>query len=541
LFFGHSVAHAVLIIALVAGLGIAVGRLHWRGIGLGISGVLFAGLVSARLHLTVSEHVLEFLKDFGLILFVYSIGMQVGPGFASSFRNHGVRLNLAAATIVAMGTGITYLLYKVLHVPMPLAVGLLAGGTTNTPSLAAAQQVLGDMAQKIDPAASPGVGYAVAYPFGVVGIILTMLLIRILTRVSVKKEAERFDSAAVRAANVNLKVTRPLALGKTVAEIEAVAPVTITRLMRKGTVALATPATVLEEGDIVHVVGQQSDLVRVRATVGELAEVDLRKVPSRLSSKWVFVTSRQAIGHTLEGLGAPRGLQITRLLRAGVELSNVDGTRLQFGDMVMAVGDDEALSALGKVLCDTGFSAESPQILAVFVGIVLGVLVGSVPLPIPGFPVPVKLGLAGGPLLVAMILSRVGRAGPLIWHLPPAAKVILRDLGIVLFLACVGLKSGEGFFHALAGGSGWSWMGLGALITAVPLILVGFVMRLVFKVNYVALCGLLAGSMTDPPALAFASSQVGSESPAVAYASVYPLVMVMRVVFAQLLVVTAIG
>jgi len=427
LLFGNSVAHAVLVIALVAALGIAVGRLHWKGIGLGISGVLFAGLVSARFHLTVSEHVLEFLKDFGLILFVYSIGMQVGPGFASSFRNHGVRLNVAAASIVTLGTGITFLLYRAMHVPMPLAVGLLAGGTTNTPSLAAAQQVLGDMAQKIDPAASPGVGYAVAYPFGVVGIILTMLLLRIVGRISVKKETERFEAGTVRATNMNIKVTRAVALAKSVSEVESLAPVTITRLMRKGTLSLATPETRLEEGDIIHVVGQQVDLVRLRASVGELAEVDLRKVPSHLLSRWVLVTGRQAIGKTLESLKAPSELQITRLLRAGVELSNVDGTRLQFGDMVMAVGDEDALAGLGRVLSDAGFKAESPQILAVFVGIVLGVLVGSVPLPIPGFPVPVKLGLAGGPLLVAMILSRVGRAGPFIWHLPPGAKVILRD------------------------------------------------------------------------------------------------------------------
>jgi putative transport protein len=538
-----SVARTLLVVSATAAFGVAMGRPRWRGVGLGVVGVLFAGLAFARAGLAPPAATLDFLRDLGLILFVYSIGVQVGPGFGASLRNHGAMLNVAAAAVVVLGTALAVVVHRSFGAPLGVAVGILAGATTNTPSLAAAQHLLGDLgghavAANGGAAGLPGVGYAVAYPLGVVGVIASMLLLRRGLRVDVAREAASLEKAHRRAANANLTIRSSDVIGRPVSMVTAFQHVTLTRRLRDDALDLVTEDTILALGDVVHVVGEPGHLERLRAEVGDAAEIDLRKFPSQVKSRWLMVTATGVIGKTLKELDLRReaNVLVTRLLRAGVELPGVAEIGLHFGDMVLVVGEGGALDRVARQIGDTEISDERPSMLGLFSGLALGVVVGTIPLPVPGVPVPIKLGLAGGPLLVAMALSRVGRVGPVVWYLPPGARVMLRDVGIVLFLACVGLKSGHGFFEALASASGWVWMGLGGLVTLIPLLTVGLALRLACRVNFIAICGFLAGSMTDPPALAFAGGLAGSEGPAASYAAVYPLVMVLRVVSAQLLV-----
>ncbi len=543
LFIEDSVAHAVLVLGLVAVCGLGLGSLRIKSVELGIAGVLFAGLTFGHFGLTLSHETLDFAREFGLILFVYAIGVQVGPGFFSSLRRQGLALNGLALGIVVCGVLVTVAVSRFGGVPMPVAVGLFSGGTTNTPSLAAAQQALKELPGATENMAKmPGLGYAVAYPFGVLGIILTMLVTRRAFRADMVREVE--PSLPPREAaleTLNLEVTNANLNGLPIRQLPRLkdSGVVISRVQHDGNVEVARGDTRLETGDVLLAVGPKEELEEFRLIVGEESPVDLREAPGEVTTRSLIVTQRAILGKSIHQLNwAGRfGVVVTRINRAGVQLPPRSDLGLQFGDRILTVGSPPALDEAAREIGDSAKELEHPSMAAIFLGISLGVLLGSYPLALPGFPAPVKLGLAGGPLLAAILLSRVGRIGPLVWHMPPAAGAALRETGIILFLACVGLKAGDNFVPTLLQGDGWRWMALASLITLVPLVLAALVARFVMKMPFPSLCGLLAGSMTDPPALAFAHSTTDSDAPTVTYATVYPIVMIARIVAAQILVI----
>jgi len=545
---GSTAAGAVMILALVAGSGLALGSLRVRGIGLGIAGVLFAGLAFGHLGVRVDERTLEFAREFGLILFVYSIGLQVGPGFLASLRRQGLRLNLLAAAVVLLGAAMAVGLHAAGGIDAAAAVGVLSGATTNTPSLAAAQQALKQVVT--DPAAReplarlPGVGYAVAYPFGVLGIILVMLAVRAGFRISLAREREDLERGLEaeirRPARANLEVANPNLVGLPLEKVPLLAQsgIVVSRIHHEGTLVVPRPETRLALGDVLLAVGTREELDALRVVVGKESDLDLRAMPSAITSRRLIVTRTEASGKTIAELDFVRryGVQITRVSRTEVELPASPGFELQYGDTVLAVGEAADIARAAAQLGDSPRSLNYPHLVPMFLGIALGILLGSWAFTLPGVPEPVHLGLAGGPLLVAIFLSRVGRIGPLVWYMPLSANYMLREVGIVLFLSAVGLRAGDVFVETLLRGPGLVWMAGGALVTVVPLAAVAGFGRAVLGLNFLTLSGLLAGSMTDPPALAFANAVAGSEGPSTAYATVYPATMILRVLTAQLFV-----
>ncbi len=544
---GHaSVAHAILILGLVIAVGLFVGSLRVANLTLGVAGVLFAGIAFGHFGFGISPEVLEFTREFGLILFVYTIGMQVGPGFFSSLKRQGLRLNLLAAAVVSLGALVTVAIHLWGKVEFPAAIGLFSGATTNTPSLAAAQQAMLDKALSDDLRALPGLGYAISYPFGVLGIIAAMMLLRAAFRIDVAQESQVFlrAQAADRPdlARANLEVQNPNLDGLALSQVPfpTDAGVVVSRILHADKVTSVTPDTRLARGDVLLAVGPRESLEQLRIVVGNASDVDLAALPSNLTSKRLIVTHKAAIGRPVTEVNDSVrrfGVTLTRVARADIELPVTDEVRLNFGDQVLAVGEPAAIDRAAGELGNQPKALNHPMLVPVFVGIALGVVVGSWPLYFPGAPAAVKLGLAGGPLLVAIALSRIGKVGPLVWYMPISANFMLREVGISLFLACVGLKAGDRFVATLVEGDGLKWMAMAALITLVPLLVVGLVGRLALGLNYLSLCGLLAGSMTDPPALAFVTQATGSEGPSIAYATVYPLTMFLRVLFAQFLVI----
>ena len=542
---GHSVAHAVLVLASVIAIGVSIGHIRILGISLGIAGVLFAGLAFGHFGLTVDTEIIEFVREFGLILFVYTIGMQVGPSFFASFRKQGLKLNLMAAAIVFLGVGVAICLHVFLDLPLSVVVGLLSGAVTNTPGLGAAQQALKESLPGItDAAETSGMAYAVAYPFGVIGIILTMILIRAAFRISPAKEAEAYDNEQAPKSdlpeNYNIVVSNQRLVGLEVRKLAGMvqADFVISRLLRGEDVVVPRAETTLQLGDVLHVVCSKVNAEKLGIIVGEMTKVDVREVPSTLTSRTLLITRNEAVGKTIRELDLMHryGVAITRVQRAGIELLARASTSLNFGDRITVVGDETAIKQVAHELGDSLKQLNHPNILPVFIGIILGVILGSIPFTVPGVPAPVKLGLAGGPLLVAILLSRYARVGPIVWYLPQSANLMLREVGITLFLAAVGLKSGGRFVATLVQGDGFLWMAMGAFITMTPLIIVGLIARTVYKLNYMSLCGLLSGSMTDPPALSFANQVASSDAPSVTYASVYALVMFLRILTAQAIV-----
>jgi putative transport protein len=544
LFSNDSVARTVILLAAAGAAGTALGKLRVRGVGLGVAGVLFAGLALGHFKLAPNHEVLDFVREFGLILFVYTLGLQIGPGFFASLRARGLVLNLFAAGIVVAGTGLAAVLILSGRVPLAAGSGLLSGATTNTPSLAAAGEAFKQVGAAPDATAIQGLAYAVAYPFGILGIILTMLVVRRVFRVDVAAEVraaeERLRPNAPPPSGRSLEVRNANLVGRRLAAIPGLAGsgVVVSRFSRGGVVGVARADTELALGDVLHVVGPEEGLDSLRIVVGADAGVDLKAVPGDVTNRRLFVTKGAVLGKALGELStlAQHNVVVTRVTRQGLEFTPSAGFKLQFGDILMAVGEAPGIEAVAAVVGDSPKALEHPHPIPFFLGIGLGVLVGSIPLLVPGLPAPVRLGLAGGPLVVAILLSRAANTGSLVWHLPPSANLALREMGITLFLAAVGMKSGEKFAEILLHGDGLVWLGWGALVTAVPLLAVGLLARAWKRLNYTELCGLLAGSMTDPPALAFAQQTTGSDAPAVAYASVYPLVMLLRVFCAQLLV-----
>jgi putative transport protein len=540
------VAKAVLALSIVAASGLALGSLGIRGIRLGAAGVLFAGIFFGQLGMQIDERILEFVRDFGLLLFVYTVGLQVGPGFFSSIKQRGLELNALGAGVVILG-GLMVAGFRFLfHFSVPVIGGLFAGATTNTPSLAAAQAALQSLNPKPGSGEFLGMAYAIAYPFGIVGIILTMLLIRRVFSIDVEAEArsaELSTGASERAPDfIDLEVTNPNVDGLALRDLPfaAEAGVVFSRLLRNGKVTVPEDDSLIQIGDGLRLVGPRAKLLEFEPVIGQKHSVDIQSVPSELTTEHLYVTKRQVLGKSLVDLNFERayGAVVTRVTRADVEFAANDHVRLQFGDFLFVVGSKDGVAQVGELVGNTPKALDHPHVLPVFVGILLGVVLGSLPIVLPGMPAPVRLGLAGGPLIVALLLSQVGRIGPLIWYLSPAANLVLREIGIVLFLACVGLKSGSGFLQVLISGSGLYWMAAGVLLTFVPLVIMGVLARKLFKLDYPTICGVLAGSMTDPPALAFATNITKSDQPLVAYAAVYPLVMILRVFIVQVLILT---
>jgi len=538
------IAQGILVLCLVAVTGLMLGHLRLGTVSLGIGGVLFAGIFWGHLGLSVDPQVGHFLREFGLILFVYTIGIQVGPGFFSALRRAGLALNGMAASLVALSVLVAAALHMALDLPVPVMLGLLSGATTNTPSLGAATQMLTSVGAGPDAMSLPGLGYAVAYPFGIMGILLTMLLVRAVLRVQVDREQDAFD--AERASErqgletVTVAVANPNMDGVLLKELPGLEAmgIVVSRMMRDGTVQVAHGELPVRVGDVMLLVGRPAQLRDMVRILGHQVETDLKAVPSEVKWRRQVVTQSAVLGKAIGDLDLLHryDVVISRVVRTGIELTPSGKLRLQFGDICTVIGQSANLDAVAKVLGDREQALQQAQILPIFLGIALGVLLGSIPLMVPGMPAPVKLGLAGGPLLAAILLARLGHVGPFVWFMPPSANHALRELGIVLFLGIVGLKAGESFVSILLEGDGLSWLVYGATITLIPLLVVGFAARLWLRMNYLTLCGLLAGAMTDPPALAFANAIRPSEAPALAYATVYPLVMVLRILAPQILV-----
>jgi putative transport protein len=546
----HPIAHAILVLSVVIVLGLSVGGLKYRGLGLGTVGVLFSGIVAGHFGWTIEPAVLDFVKEFGLILFVFTIGLQLGPGFLAALRRNGLALNSLALVIVLLGGGLTVLLAKLGINPFA-ALGLFSGATTNTPSLGAAQQTLGTLAAAKPAANLPVLAYAVAYPVGILGIIGALLLLKVMFRIDPEAEARRFNeerhAGIAPLTRVNLVVENPNLAGTALGDIPGLREtgVVISRYRRAGETQTTYAAndTLLQPGDILLAVGTAGNLERFRRIVGRRCDVDLMKMPGLITYRRVLVTRREVLGKTVEELGLDHlyNVTVTRVTRADIEMTAVPELRLQFGDQLYLVGDEAGLQKAEQAVGNSLRELNATHFVPVFTGIALGVIVGLVPLQVPGLPVPVKLGLAGGPLVMAILLARVGHFGPLVWHMPVTANLAFRELGITLFLACVGLGAGEKFFGTVFAGTGPAWLGAATVITTIPLLLVGIFARRRLQLNYMSISGLLAGSMTDPPALAFASSISKSDAPSVAYATVYPLTMLLRILSAQLLALLLCG
>lgn len=543
-----DVALSTSLLALVAVLGLWLGNFQYKGVGLGIGGVLFGGIVVGHFvdqnGIKLDLHTLQFVQEFGLILFVYSIGIQVGPGFFSSLRSTGLRLNGLAALLVLLGCLVAAGLHTLLGVPLPVILGILSGAVTNTPSLGAGQQILGELGSSPLSVSSMGMAYAVAYPFGICGILLSMWLLRLGFRVNVNREANEFDQQAglsregLGTMNVALRNTN--LDGLTLASVPVLGDdkVVCSRLKRGDKVSVPRPDTLLQLGDLLHLVGERDALRGAQLVIGEEVQTSLSTRDTDLRVERVVVTNVQVMGKRISDLALTQSYDvvISRLNRAGVELVPDAQTTLQFGDILNLVGMPDAIEAVAGLMGNAQHKLQQVQMLPVFIGIGLGVLLGSVPFYLPGVPAALKLGLAGGPLVVALIVSRIGSIGTLHWFMPPSANLALRELGIVLFLSVVGLKSGGQFFDTLLQGPGASWLLYGMLITLIPLLIVGTLARAFGRTNYLSLCGLLAGSMTDPPALAFANAMhPTSGAAALSYATVYPLVMFLRIIAPQLL------
>jgi putative transport protein len=512
------------------------------------TGLLFSQLLghdktgASRLN----AEVMAFIRDFGLIIFVYAVGVQVGPGFLASLRKRGLPLNLMAAAIVLLGAVIAVGLASIMHVNMQAAVGLFAGGTTNAPAFGSAGEALKSIHHDTftrEVADQTGPAFAISYPFGLVGVIIAMVAVRFVFRVDVAKAADSVASAdgenKPKLDAMNIELTNPNLDGLTLDKIADLQGegVVISRILHNQKLMVAHPDTKVQRGDILLAVGPTQELADLRVIVGIETTTDLRSLPSEIITRHALVTNREVLGQTMDKLDLTRrlGVAITRIERAGLEFTAVGNLTLQFGDRCRLVGEPDSLTEAAKELGNSARELNLPRLLPIFVGIALGVILGSFPVTIGGLPAPVKLGLASGPMIIAIILARIGRVGPLIWYMPHSASALLRELGIVLFLIAVGLLAGDGFFKNLFSTVGMQWLAYGAIITLLPLLIVGIAARKIFNVNYLHICGLLAGSMTSP-SLAFTQTMTASEAPAVAFATVYPLTMILRVLLAQLIV-----
>ena len=540
------VAHAIGILALVCAAGMALGSVNIRGIGLGTAGVLFAGILVGHLGKPVDHATLDFVKEFGLILFVFTLGLQLGPGFFAALRQAGLRVHALAGGVVLLGALLAVILGWLLGMDPAAVLGMLSGAVTNTPSLGAAQQTLSILPGVTqDRVALPALAYAVSYPAGIAGIIGTLLLLQGLFRIDARAEAAAFEAQqrgrAEPLENRTLVVTNPNLTSVAIEEIPFLAEtgVIVSRHRRVGEseIRAAAGRTLLQHGDSILAVGAPKMLDQVQRAVGRRSEEDLLRAPGKVAQRRIVVTRKDVLGRTVGelALDARCGTVVSRVTRADIELTAVPELCLQFGDMVRVVGDEEGLRCAERLLGNSVKELNETHFIPLFIGILAGIVVGTLPIPLPGLPQPVQLGLAGGPLLVALVLGRIGRIGRLASHMPMNANLAFREFGIALFFAAVGLGAGPTFFASVFSANGLLWLGAGLCVTVLPLLAVAVFARAVLKMNFAVLSGLLAGSMTDPPALSFATGLAGSDAPTIAYVTVYPLTTLLRILMAQVL------
>ena len=542
----ESVAYTVIVYSVVIAIGVALGKVKFFGISFGIAWVLFAGIAMAEMGFTVNTHIQHFIKEFGLILFVYTIGLQVGPGFFSAFKKEGIKLNLLAVISIATCVATVIAIHYLTNTDMSTLVGIMSGAVTNTPGLGAANAAL---AEKFgEDAPSLTTMYAVAYPFGVFGIIIVMLGLRGIFKVNIAAEKRlnslRHSKDQVVINRFAIKVSNPSLFGKKLSVIKKTLDFdfTISRMCRKGEILLADADTLIEEGDVVLVVANQRENEKFFTLMGDsvaITDYFPDEKDMRYTSRRINVTQRAIFTKTLGELDVRRrfGVTITRVFRAGVEFVPSAHTKLQFGDTITVIGDETHIQLVSKEFGNSKRRLQTPHIAELFMGITLGVLLGSIPFSIPGIPGAVRLGLAGGPLIVAILISRYGGKFSVTHYVSQSANLMVREIGIVLFLASVGLDAKAKFIETLLHGDGLYWMGLGVLITLIPLLVTSLIARIKGKLDYLEICGLLSGASTDPPALAFANDMSNSEIPALTYASVYPLTTFLRIMVAQLLIV----
>lgn len=539
-----SVAHIVCLYAFVISVGVMLGKIKIFGVSLGVTFVLFAGIVMGHFGFTGDIHILHFIREFGLILFVFCIGLQVGPGFFSSFKKGGMTLNMLAVGIVALNI-ITALTIYFLDgsIELPMIVGILYGAVTNTPGLGAANEALTQLHYTGDPIA---LGYACAYPLGVVGIIGSIIAIRYICRVNLKKDEEelshRENNSGHKPHMLHLEVRNESIAGKNLMQIKDFLGrnFVCSRIRHEGHVSIPDHETIFHMGDQIFIVCSDEDADAVTAFIGREIQVDWEQQDTPMVSRRILVTKSEINGKKLGDMHfrSMYGVNITRVNRSGMDLFADPNLVLQVGDRVMTVGQEDAVERVANVLGNQLKRLDTPNIITIFVGIFLGILLGSLPIAFPGMPTPVKLGLAGGPLVVAILIGRFGHKIHLVTYTTMSANLMLREIGIVLFLASVGIEAGANFVQTVVEGDGLLYVGYGFLITVLPLLIIGMIARWYCKVNYFTLMGLIAGSNTDPPALAYSNQTAGNDAPAVGYSTVYPLTMFLRIIAGQMILLT---
>ncbi len=541
----ESIPQTVIIYGLVIAIGVWLGRLKIFGISLGVTWVLFAGLALSYFGVAISKETEHFLREFGLILFVYTIGLQVGPGFFASLKKNAIVTNGLAASVVLLGVLIVVAFFYFSGTPMPTLTGIMSGAVTNTPGMGAAQAAAKDMQLPGDPSSMITLAYALVYPFGVFGIIGSILLLKVIFRVDLDKERElhrKLDALKSRKPiSIHLKLENKQLVGKQLREIFELLkePIVVSRMFHEGEIITPTPQTILHEGDVLLVVAHKEQLQVLKLIIGEETNMNLKDAPqSELISRIITVTKAEVTHRRLGDLSAlhRHDFTLTRLNRAGVEMVAHGDIILQLGDNIKVVGTKEGIEAVTVALGNEMKRLDVPDLAPIFLGIVLGVVLGSIPMYFFNMPVPVKIGLAGGPLIIALLLSRYGNKLYLNQFTTYSANLMLRELGIALFLASVGLSSGGNLAHAFEGGNAWVWIAMGLTVTMVPLLVVGMVAHYGFRKTYFEICGLLSGASTDPPALAFSSQLAKNEVASINYATVYPLTMILRIIAGQLLI-----
>ena len=537
-----SVAHIVCLYAFVISVGVLLGKIKVFGVSLGVTFVLFTGILMGHFGFTGETHILHFIREFGLILFVFCIGLQVGPSFFSSFKKGGMTLNMLAVGIVVLNIVVALSIYFIANgqVELPMMIGILYGAVTNTPGLGAAQEALNQLHYTGDPIA---LGYACAYPLGVVGIIASIIAIRYIFRINLSKEEKELQSQESDMKHqphmLHLEVRNESIDGKKLLQVKDFLgrPFVCSRIRHEGHVSIPNQDTEFHIGDQLFIVCSEEDAAAVTAFIGREIQVDWEKQDMPMVSRRILVTKSEINGKKLGSMHfrSMYGVNVTRVNRSGMDLFADPNLILQVGDRVMVVGQQDAVERVAGVLGNQLKRLDTPNIVTIFVGIFLGILLGSLPIAFPGMPTPVKLGLAGGPLVVAILIGRFGHKLKLVTYTTMSANLMLREIGIVLFLSSVGIEAGEHFVQTVVDGNGLYYVGYGFLITVIPLLIIGIIARLYYKVNYFTLMGLIAGSTTDPPALAYANQISGNDAPSVGYSTVYPLTMFLRILAGQMI------
>lgn len=547
----ESVAHIALLYAIVIAIGVYLGKIKIGGISLGVTFVLFAGILAGHVGFTGPKEILTFVQDFGLILFVFMIGLQVGPGFFESFKKGGVTLNMLSASAILLNIlvmfGCYYLFFDTSNPNnLPMMVGTLYGAVTNTPGLGAANEAL----LSVFPNGAPSIanGYACAYPLGVVGIIGATILIKYICKINTADEEEQLneEDAAnphAKAHNMHLRVENAYITGRTLREVSEFLnrDIVCSRLLHNGEVSIPNSKTKFEVGDELLVVCAEADAEAIKAFIGPEVEAEWDREKDEVQhfvSRRIVVTRPEMNGKTLGKMhfSSVYGVNVTRISRQGMDIFAGRNHHFHVGDKILVVGPEENVNRVAEIMGNSVKRLDAPNIATIFVGIMVGIIFGSLPFAIPGMPVPLKLGIAGGPLIIAILIGRFGYRMKLVTYTTTSANMMLREIGLVLFLASVGIKAGAGFWDTVVQGDGLKYVGCGFLITVIPILIIGTIARLKFKFNYFTIMGMLAGTYTDPPALAYANASCSKEAPAVGYSTVYPLSMFLRIFTAQIVV-----